>query len=302
MRPKHILITGGSGLIGSKLTTELLNKRYQVSHLSRHRGSDREVKTYRWDINRNYIDADCLDGVDTIIHLAGTGITDKRWTSKRKEQILDSRTKSIALIYDLMRRQGHSIERVISASATGYYSNRGNVLLNEESAPGRDFLGRCCYQWEQAVDKGREFNIQIVKFRTGIVLSTKGGALPVIARPIKWGFGAKLGNGKQWVPWIHIQDVIDMYLFAIENDSIEGTFNMVAPHPVTNKTLTETIAAVLHRPLWLPGVPQSILKLILGEMSLVVLGSTKVSSAKIEQAGYQFKYPEVEDALKQLYG
>jgi len=298
---KHILLTGGSGLVGSDLTQLLLDKGHEVSHLSREPRNDPKVKTYLWDIYKGQIDEKCIEGVDTIVHLAGAGIADKRWTDQRKKELIESRTQSIGLIYGLLRDKPHHVESVVSASATGYYNDRRDELLTEESKPSNDFLANCCIQWEQAVDKGEELGLRILKFRTGVVLTAKGGALPKMAQPVKLGVGSPLGNGKQWIPWIHQQDVIDLYLYGIENTSLKGVYNMVAPNPATNKQLTQTIAKQLHKPLWLPNIPAFVLKLLLGEMSTIVLGSTKVSAQKIENAGFRFKYPTVTEALADIY-
>jgi len=298
---KHILLTGGSGLVGTELTQLLLEKGYEVSHLSRKSGNNPKVKTYLWDIHKSEIDEHCIDGVDTIVHLAGAGIAEKRWTAKRKKELTDSRTKSIELIYNLLKSKPHTVKSIVSASATGYYNDRGDELLTEDSPPSHDFLGECCILWEQTVNKGEELGLRILKFRTGVVLTDKGGALPKLALPVKFGIGSPLGNGKQWIPWIHRQDVIDMYLYGIENTDLKGIYNMVAPNPVTNKQLTQAVARHLHRPLWLPNVPAFILKLLLGEMSTIVLGGTKVTAQKIEDAGFRFKYRQVEDALAAIY-
>ncbi len=298
---KHILLTGGTGLIGSNLTKQLLDKGYRVSHLSRTLPKDSQVKTFLWDIDKGEIDEHCIDGVDMVVHLAGAGIADKRWTDKRKKEIVDSRTKSIALIYNLLGRKKHRVSSIISASAIGYYSNRGDELMTETSLPANDFMSKCCGEWEAAVDKGKQLGLRIVKFRTGVVLAT-GGALAKMAMPVKLYIGSPLGNGKQWVPWIHWQDVIDMYFYGIENTKLEGVYNMVAPNPVTNKQLTQAIAKQLHKPLWLPNVPAFFLKLLMGEMSTIVLGSTKVSAQKIKDEGFKFKYPDITPALKDIYG
>lgn len=298
---KHILITGGTGLIGKKLTQHLLNKGYSVSHLSRSPGTDARVATYLWDINKGQIDPHCIDGVDTIIHLAGTGIADSRWTPERKKEIIESRTRSIALVYDILRQNAHSVKTVISASGVGYYSDRGNEIMTETCAPAHDFIGACCVAWENAVAEGEKLGLRVVKFRTGVVLSADGGALPKMAAPVKFGLGAALGNGKQWMPWIHEQDVIYMYMFAIDHEELSGAFNMVAPQPVTNHQFTKAIAKVLHRPFWLPNVPAFALKLALGEMSTIVLGGTNASAKKIKAAGFSFSYPELMEALKDLY-
>jgi uncharacterized protein (TIGR01777 family) len=298
---KHVLLTGGTGLLGKKLTEELLNKGYAVSHLSRKPGNDPRVKTFLWDIHKGIIDEAAIDGIDTIIHLAGTGIADGRWTKERKKELIESRTKSIGLIYNLLKSKPNKVNAVISASATGYYSNRGNELMHEDSPPAHDFLGTCCIEWEKAVDAGEQLGLRVLKFRTGVVLDKDGGALPQLALPIKLGVGSPLGNGKAWVPWIHHKDVVDMYLYGLEHTELEGAYNMVAPTPITNKQLTQAVAKQLHRPLWLPNVPAFVLKLIFGEMSLVVLGSTKVSAQKIEEAGFKFKFVKIENALRNIY-
>ncbi len=301
MNSKSILLTGGTGLIGKNLTKQLLAKGYRVSHLSREPGKDPHVKTFLWDIHKGEIDADCIDGVDIVIHLAGAGIADKRWTEERKKELIDSRTKSIGLIYHLLRTKKHQVHSIISASAIGYYSDRGDELMTETSPPSNDFMAKCCIEWEAAVDEGKQLNLRIVKFRTGVVLDN-GGALAKLAMPIKLYVGSPLGSGKQWIPWIHWLDVVDMYMYAIENETFTGTYNMAAPNPVTNKQLTRAVAKQLHKPLWAPKIPAFLLKLLMGEMSTIVLGSTKVSARKIEDAGFKFKYPEITLALKEIYG
>lgn len=301
MTNKKILITGGSGGLGKQLTDLLLSKGYNVSHLSRGEGKDNRVQTYRWDVNKGIIDEACIDGVDTIIHLAGAGIADERWTEERKKIIIESRTKSIALVYDLLKRKSNKVRFVISASGIGYYSDRGDELLTEENPPANDFLGRCCVLWEQAVDEGEKLGLRVAKFRTGVVLDKQAGALPKLSAPVKFGFGAALGSGRQWMPWIHWQDVAYMYLFAIEQE-LSGVYNMAAPNPITNKQLTQAVAKQLNKPLWLPNVPAFALKLALGEMSTLVLGSTKASADKIEQAGFHFKFDSIDKALTDIYG
>jgi uncharacterized protein (TIGR01777 family) len=298
---KHILLTGGTGLIGRHLTEQLLQKGYSVSHLSRSVGKDARVKTFLWDIDKGEIDEHCIDDADIVVHLAGAGIADKRWTDQRKKELIESRTKSIGLIYNLLKNKKHHVNAVISASAVGYYGDRGDELMTEDSPPSNDFLAKCCIAWENAVDEGKAFGLRVVKFRTGVVLD-KGGALAKIAQPIKLFVGSPLGSGKQWVSWIHWQDVACMYQYAIEYENLTGVYNMAAPNPVTSQQLTQAVAKQLHKPLWLPNVPAFFLKLLLGEMSAIVLGSTKVSSQKIENAGYRFKYTDVSSALKEIYG
>jgi uncharacterized protein (TIGR01777 family) len=299
---KNILITGASGSVGRRLTGVLLEKGYQVSALSRTPGQNPAVKPFIWDVNQGIIDEHCIDGIDTIIHLAGAGIAEKRWTDARKKELIDSRTKSIGLIYDLLKTREHQVTSVISAAAIGYYSDRGDELMTEDSTPNTDFMAHCCIEWENAVDEGRKLDLRVVKFRTGVVLDKDGGALPTLAKPIKLSVGSPIGNGHQWIPWIHWQDVVDMYVYGIENATVNGVYNMVAPNPVTNAQLTQAVAKQLNKPLWAPNVPAFVLKLMLGEMSTIVLGSTKVSAQKIQDAGFRFKFTEVSAALNEIYG
>lgn len=299
---QHILLTGASGLIGRQLTQALLNKGYTVSHLSRKPKNDSPVKVYLWDIHKGTIDEQCMNGVDIIIHLAGAGIAETRWTESRKKELIDSRVKSIELIYQVLKQKPHQVKKVISASATGYYGNRSDELLTEDSKAGEGFLSECCIAWEKAVDEGKVLGLDILKFRTGVVLSKDGGALPKLATPVKLYIGSPLGNGLQWIPWIHENDVIKMYLYGVEHPDLTGTCNMAAPLPVTNAQLTKAVAHQLKKPLWAPKVPAFLLKLLLGEMAVVVLGSTRTSAIKIEQEGFQFQYPNIETALKEIYG
>ncbi|MEO7214784.1 TIGR01777 family oxidoreductase [Mucilaginibacter sp.] len=299
---KNILITGGSGLLGKQLTEELLSKGHTVNHLSRTKGKNPKVKTFLWDVDKGQIDEHCIDGIDTIIHLAGAAIADKRWTAERKREIVESRTKSIALVYGLMKAKANRVHTVISASGVGYYSDRGDVLLTEDSEPAHDFIGTCCIDWEKAVDEGKELGLRVLKFRTGVVLSTDGGALPQLAMPIKFGIGSALGTGKQWIPWIHHRDVVDMYMLGLNNEKLSGVYNMAAPIPVTNAELTKAVARQLKRPLWAPKVPAFAIKLLFGQLATLVLGSTKTSAQKIIDAGFEFKYPDIASALQEIYG
>lgn len=301
METKHILITGGNGLIGKHLTQALLGQGHKVSHLSRSAANISKVKTYLWNIAGQQIDRQCIKGVDTIIHLAGAGITDERWTNLRKQELITSRIDSIRLIYKLLKETKHEVRSVISASGIVYYGNRGEELLTEESAPAHNFLGDCCAMWEAAVDEGKQLGLRTVKFRTGVLLTAEGGALPEMAKPISSGFGAPIGNGQQWVSWIHLQDVIGQYLMAVNSDSLEGVFNQTAPEPVNNRVMTQAIAGQLKKSLWIPFIPAFVLKLLMGEMSQLVLDSTKVSSQAIVKHGYTFQFPTIGNALKEIY-
>lgn len=298
---KKILITGGTGTVGKHLSHLLTTKGHQVVLLSREPKAGAVYKTYKWDIQKQEIDPACIQSVDTIIHLAGAGIADERWTDERKKVLIDSRTQSIALIYKLLKEKNHQVTAIVSASAAGYYSDRGDALMYEKDKPAQDFLAHCCVEWENAVDEGAKLGLRIVKFRTGVILDKESGALEKIAQPVKYGVGAPLGSGKQWISWIHLEDVSDMYLYGVENEKLSGAFNMCSPYPVTNASLTKAIAKQLRKPLWLPKVPAFALKLALGEMSAVVLGSTKMSTQKVEETGFKFSFPEINKALQDIY-
>ncbi len=300
---KTVLITGGSGLIGKHLTSLLLNSGYQVNHLSRKASqSINNVKVFKWHIESGEIDEQCIDEVDAVVHLAGEGIASKPWRNSQKEKLIKSRVDSINLLYSLLKsRPSHKVKTIISASGVGYYGNRGDELLNESSSPGTDFMAHICVEWEKAADEGRNLGLRVSKLRTGVVLTSDGGALPQIAAPIKAGFGAPLGKGTQWMPWIYLDDLISLYKHALENENMEGVFNAASPNPVTNEELTKAIAQQLNKPLWLPKVPEIFLRLALGEMSTVLLNSTKTTSNKVQEAGFKFTVETVQQALKNIY-
>lgn len=298
---KTILITGGSGLVGSHLSKHLINKGFEIRHLSRKPKNLPNIKTFLWDVEKGFIDENCIDGVDIIIHLAGAGIADERWTEERKNLIINSRTNSIKLIYKLLKSKAHQVEHIISASGIGYYSDRGDEILTEESSPNTDFLAQSCILWEKAVDEGKGLNLKITKFRTGVILDKNKGALPKLSMPVKLYVGSPLGNGQQWLSWIHIKDVVNMYTFAVENNGIDGVFNMASPNPSRNKDFVKELADVLDKPLWAPAVPKFVLKAILGEMSSAVIGSTYVEVNKIKNSGFSFEFPTLKLALEDLY-
>ncbi|GAA4209067.1 TIGR01777 family oxidoreductase [Pedobacter jeongneungensis] len=297
---KKILITGATGLVGTELKKHLLSKGYAVNTLSRKKNED--PNSFVWDVYKGTIDDNCLNGVDAVIHLAGEPVADKKWTDERKKQIIDSRVKSTELLFKTIRsRPDHQIKSFVSSSAVGFYGDCGDEILTEESANGYGFLAECCKLWEDAVDQGKKLSLRIVKLRTGIVFSTKGGALPQLAQPVKLFAGAPLGTGKQWTPWIHINDMVEMYIEAIENLKMEDSYNACAPFPVTNSALTKAIAKQLHRPVWPVKVPKKALELLLGERVEAVLMSNNTSAQKILDAGFKFKFTHLEDALEDLY-
>jgi uncharacterized protein len=298
--PKTILITGASGLIGSRLTELLLEKGYAVRHLGRTKKKD-GVPTYVWDITRGFIEEGALESVDAIIHLAGAGIADEPWTAKRKQEILESRTHSTTLLFRTLKHTPHAVTSFVSASAIGYYGfARTDEVFTEDSRAGNDFLSDVVKKWEAEIDTIQEAGIRTVKIRIGIVLSEKGGALKEMAQPVRMFVGAPLGSGRQMMSWIHIDDLCRMFIFALENPSMQGAYNAVAPHWISNKELTQAIAKTISRPLILPNVPAFVLKFMLGEMASLILEGSKVSAAKIQATGFSYDFPEINSALQNL--
>jgi hypothetical protein len=295
-----VLITGASGLVGSRLTELLLSKKMEVVHVGRTKRNG-SVPSFAWDVDKQQMDAKALAGVNTIVHLAGAGVADKRWTPTRKKEILDSRVQSTRLLYQILKEEKHSVKNIVSASAIGYYGfGLSDQLFTEERPPATDFLASVTTEWEKEVDAIRELEIRVVKIRIGIVLSNKGGALKEMARPIQFGVGAPLGTGQQVMSWIHIDDLCEMFCKAIQDRSLAGAYNGVAPNPVTNAELTKAIASILKKPLWLPNVPPFVLRLLVGEMADIVVNGSKVSAEKILATRFKFQYSQIDDALRNL--
>lgn len=298
---RNILITGASGLIGPRLIKNLLEKGHRVSVLSRQTSNLKGVSTYNWDIDKQLVDLKAFEGIDTIIHLAGAAIADKRWTKQRKQEIIDSRIRSTQLLYHTIEAIKAPVRTFISASAVGYYGDRNDEILYEESESGTGFLADCCKQWEAAVDEGMKSGMRVVKLRIGIVLSKQGGALSELARPVSFFVGAPLGSGKQWMPWIHLTDLVAIFEKAIENSDYSGTFNACTPYPVTNYEFTKILAKKLFRPVWPINVPEFVLKTMLGEMSTVILNSNRTSPQKLLDMGFRFRYQGLDAALSEIY-
>ncbi len=298
---KTILITGGTGLVGTRLTQLLLEKGYKVKYLSRTAGVKNGIASFAWDIEKGTIDSSAIENVSAIIHLAGAGVADEKWTNARKREILDSRIKSTELLEKELQKGNHQVEAFVSASAIGIYGwDTGGLWVTEENRQGDDFLATVTKQWETAVDKIAAIGIRTTKLRIGIVFSEKGGALYELAKPIKLGVGAPLGNGQQYMSWIHIDDLCNMFIHGVESNKVSGVYNAVAPNPETNAVITKQAAKVLNRPCFLPNVPAFILKLILGKRAAMVLGGSRVSCEKIAQTGFNFKFPDLQPALVDL--
>ncbi|WP_410004604.1 TIGR01777 family oxidoreductase [Aequorivita nionensis] len=299
---KKVLITGATGLIGSELVRQCHNEGIAVNYLTTSKEKIEKSENYKgfyWNPKKGEIDIEAFDGVTAIINLVGASIS-KCWTKQYKKIILDSRVESINLLYDTLQNIDHNIVHFITASGVGIYPNSKTKLYTEEDNEIDDtFLAEVVVAWETAAAKFKNSGMEVSKVRTGVVLAKEEGALPKLIKPIKFGVGAPLGSGDQWQSWIHIQDIAGIYLFLLKNQ-LEGKYNAVAPNPVQNKKMTKMIASKLDSPLWMPNIPAFTLKLLLGEMSVLVLEGQLVSSHKIEQLGYQFKFYNLENALQDL--
>ena len=301
-----VLITGGTGMVGQSLTDALIEQGYEVIVLTRSpRQSSRLHLSYaKWDIDQQYIDPKALEVANIIVHLAGESVATKRWTVKRKKEILDSRVKSGNLLSNALKTMPHQVHTFIGASAIGWYGPDNEQSLKEgftETDPvDASYLGDTCKQWEESVSNITALGIRKVTLRIGIVLNKRGGALLEFMKPAKFGIAAVLGDGKQMVSWIHQQDLSSMILFVMSNKNIEGVFNAVAPMPINNDSLTLQIASKYHSWYLKINIPAWTLKVLLGEMSIEVLKSANVSSKKIQEQGFEFKYPNIASALDQL--
>lgn len=287
----HVLITGGTGFIGQALQSYLQAAGHEVRILSRKSG---------WDVVNQTMDPSALDGIDAIVHLAGAGIADKRWTTARKKELIASRVDSTRLLSHALQTQKHQVKTFISASAIGYYgADSGQKTCVETTESGADFLAECTRAWEDAVDEIT--GLRVVKLRIGLVMERAGGIFPVLALPIRMFAGFILGDGNQGQSWIHRDDLVRMFAQALTDERAEGVYNAVAPEPLTHAAMTQEIAGALHRPVWWPHVPAFMLQLILGEMACLVTGGNFVSSQKIQnELGFTFTYKRFSEAIKQL--
>ncbi|MFT5749168.1 MAG: hypothetical protein ACI93S_000421 [Ancylomarina sp.] len=297
----QVLISGGTGLVGKALCAKLQAKGYDVAILSRSKKYNSSIKTYLWNPDENQIDSNAITSSDYIIHLAGANIAEKRWSSSRKQLIIDSRVGSANLIFNEVKKQNKELKAFVSASGVGYYGAiTSEEIFTEESQAADDFLGQTCLKWENSAKQFVTLNIRTTILRTGIVLNKQGGALSKMSIPIKLGLASALGNGNQYLPWIHIDDLCEIYIKAIEDKDVSGIFNAVAPDFQTNKSFTQALAKTLKKPYCLPNTPSFLLKLILGEMSVIILEGSRASSDKIIKKGFIFKFSKLGDALTDL--
>ncbi len=297
-----ILITGGSGLIGSALTAALQREGHSVRWLSRTAGERNGVKAFAWDVERGTVDPEALRGVDHIIHLAGAGIADKRWTSTRKRELERSRAESARLLLRTANAQGFAPKSFISSAGINYYgADTTEQVFTENDAAGKDHIAHLSRIWEEAADEWAS-TCRVVKLRTPLVLSRQGGGLAKLAFPARFGLGAPLGSGKQWMPWVHLNDLVRAYQQALTNTAMRGAYNVCASDQRTNRDFTKAVSQALGRPMFLPAVPGFLLKLALGELSSILLGGSRASSAKLIATGFTFQYDTLAAALKDCLG
>ena len=297
---KNVLISGGSGFVGNHLTNLLLSKGYTVSILSRsERQNKKDIFYYKWDVAKQFIEEEAVLKADYIIHLAGENIAEKRWTAKRKAAIIDSREKSAQLLYIVLKKHYKKLDAFVSASAVGYYGAvNGQEICSEDDAPANDFLGYACQKWEDSIDFIENLNIRTIKIRTGLVMGRNDGFLKKLIPLFKYRLGSELGSGKQYMPWIHIDDLCGIYLKALVDTEMSGPYNAAVNDDTTNSIFSKALARIFGYSIWLPNVPEFVLKIALGELSKIVLTGRRVLSDKIEQTGFEFKYTNLEEALK----
>ena len=288
-----IVITGGTGLVGKRLTALLIDRKHEVRILSR---NPKDKNEFKWDVSKGFVDEKAIENIDYIIHLAGAGIADKRWTKERKEVIVNSRVATANLLFNKIKEQKIALKGFISASGSNYYGAQTTEKIYKESAPvGTDFLGEVCRKWEAAAHQFKDLNIPVTILRTGVVLSKTGGALEKMRTPIV----SPLGSGNQYMAWIHIDDLCEIYIKAVEG-VLTGVYNTVSPESHTSKTFSKTLARAIKRPYLPIAVPGFLLKLVFGELAIILLEGSRLSSYKLEKKGFVFKYKELESALESL--
>lgn len=298
-----ILVTGATGFVGQRLVERLeqpvvLSRDVQRAEL---RLAAHDVRVWPWDPQREPPPVDAFDGVEAVIHLAGEPIADARWTDTRKERIRASRVVGTRNLVQALQDLPQRPHTLVSASAVGYYGDRGDQLLREDAKPAEGFLPQTCIDWERESRAAESAGIRVVNPRIGLVLGLDGGALAKMAMPFRMGLGTPLGTGKQWMPWIHRDDLVSLLIFAAENQGISGAMNATSPFPVTNLEFTQALGRAVRRPTFLPSVPGMLLKLGLGEMAEILLASQRAVPQVAEQAGFEFRYKTIDAALAQIF-
>jgi uncharacterized protein (TIGR01777 family) len=299
-----VLITGASGLIGTKLTELLIANGYEVNHLNRSiplKNNIKRITNFAWNPENGAIDTNAFDGVNAIVHLAGAGVAEKRWTEARKKEIIESRVKSTQLLHDFLKNNTHQVQTFVSASAVGYYGDCNDEIVTEEHKPGIDFLASVCKKWEAGAIKIGKLGIREIRCRLGIVLAANGGALPQLTKTIPLGIASYFTKPNLYYPWIHIDDVCGIMIYAIQHSSISGAFNTTAPTPLLYKDIVKQILKAKKSNALLMPAPTTAIKLALGEMSDVILGSQRCSAQKIMRAGYKYRFGDIETALNDIY-
>ncbi len=296
-----VLITGGSGLIGRQLTQALLSEGHEVRWLSRQAGTHGRVRAFAWDVTAGRIDTEALSGVERVVHLAGAGIADRRWTKARVQELIASRADPARLLLKAVMEAQAPVECLVSASGIGYYgATTSERIWTEADPPGKDTIGRISEAWERAVDDWAS-RCRVVKLRTPIVLAREGGALPQLARPFRMGLGAVLGSGAQWMPWVHIGDLVAAYQLALDHNGLSGAYNVVADQ-VANRAFSQAVATALKRRMVLPAVPAWTLRLALGELAGVLLEGSRADGSRLRDAGFIYRFEELSEALADLLG
>ena len=298
---KKVLITGGSGFIGSNLSRLLSDNGFLVEHVSRSKNGTEEFKTWQWNVEEGWIEEEALANSFAIIHLAGANIASTPFSEKGMNLLYDSRIKTTELLYNTAKRIDQFPELYVSASAIGYYGMRtSDQIFMEKDPPAEDLVADLCIAWEKVADKFLDHS-RVAKVRIGLVLDKNEGALAKLALPIKFGLGAALGSGKQWMPWIHTKDLCSVFLAILQNGEMEGVYNGVAPEHITQKSFLKAVAQELKRPFWLPNIPAFILRLFTREKADLILESSRVSAEKLLESGFEFDFPNLKDALSDIY-